>query len=206
MGIDEEELTPEERATLTAIRDKKKRLVNVHRLKKGAANNQAVLPRRADAKRTSTTGSLKVGSTHPERRGCVLRTAKCQQPGCAAAARRRQAHLHQRQPQGGCSALFSIHVKVSMSQQRDSDQAVLPRRADARRISTTGKFNVGLVGYAASFLAVIKACIRDAKPVSERLNPTSQAERVGLDPNVALPSARARHLVRSNLPPSVFRC
>lgn len=80
------------------------------------------------------------------------------------------------------------------------------RPADAKRISTTGRLHVGLVGYAASFLAVIKACIRDGKPVSEQLNPTSQAERVGIDPSVALARARPRHFVRSNLPTSVFRC
>ncbi len=58
MGLDMEELTPEERATLDAIRAKKQRLVAAHRLKKGTANNQAVLPRRADAARTSTADNM----------------------------------------------------------------------------------------------------------------------------------------------------
>lgn len=62
-GLDEPEedaLLPEERTTLTAIRLQKKKVKIAHRLKKGAANNQSVLPRRADAARTSTTSNMKV--------------------------------------------------------------------------------------------------------------------------------------------------
>ena len=36
------------------------RVLAAHRRKKGAANNQAVLPRRADAARTSTTANMRV--------------------------------------------------------------------------------------------------------------------------------------------------
>lgn len=57
---DMDDLTPEERETLTAIQKQKKKLALAHRLKKGAANNQALLPRRADPDRQSTTGNLKV--------------------------------------------------------------------------------------------------------------------------------------------------
>ena len=56
-----EDLDDEERSTLSAIQLQKKKLAAAHRLKKGAANNQALLPRRADAQRLSTTTNLKVG-------------------------------------------------------------------------------------------------------------------------------------------------
>lgn len=59
--MDADELNPEERSTLSAIQQQKKKLAVAHRLKKGAANNQALLPRRADAQRLSTTTNLKVG-------------------------------------------------------------------------------------------------------------------------------------------------
>ena len=59
------DLTAEERATLAAIQSRKKAVVLAHRQKKGAANNQAVLPRRADSARTSTAVNMKV-------RSCIL--------------------------------------------------------------------------------------------------------------------------------------
>lgn len=58
-GPDEDALEPEERATLTAIRLQKKKVLIAHRSKKSAGNNQALLPRRADPARTSTTSNMK---------------------------------------------------------------------------------------------------------------------------------------------------
>lgn len=59
-GMDEEDLTEEQRALLRAIRARKAVVLARHRLKKGTANNQAVLPRRADAGRTINTRTMKV--------------------------------------------------------------------------------------------------------------------------------------------------
>ena len=44
-----------------AIRARKAKLVADHRRKKGAANAQAVLPRRAERERTANTATMKVG-------------------------------------------------------------------------------------------------------------------------------------------------
>jgi hypothetical protein len=57
---DEEDLTEEQLEDLAAIRKRKKQIVINHRIKKGSANNQAVLPRRAQAERTLTTEGMKV--------------------------------------------------------------------------------------------------------------------------------------------------
>ena len=80
--MDADELTPEERSTLSAIQQQKKKLAVVHRLKKGAANNQALLPRRADAQRLSTTTNLKVGRPLPLHWANLAfsSTLRCQQP------------------------------------------------------------------------------------------------------------------------------
>lgn len=53
-------LTPMEQALLGQIKARKARLVSDHRRKKSAANNQAVVPRRMDKDRTSTTTHLRV--------------------------------------------------------------------------------------------------------------------------------------------------
>lgn len=60
MEAGEEGLTPEQRRTLKAIRERKGDIVADHRSKKAVANNQAVLPRRADRERKSNTANLKV--------------------------------------------------------------------------------------------------------------------------------------------------
>lgn len=57
--MEEDHLTPEQLATLKEIRARKGVIVRAHRMKKAVANNQAVLPRRADAGRTATTRNLK---------------------------------------------------------------------------------------------------------------------------------------------------
>ena len=53
-------LNEEEAADLAAIRARKKQIVADHRLKKGAANNQAILPQRARAEGRLTTENMKV--------------------------------------------------------------------------------------------------------------------------------------------------
>ena len=58
--MEEDHLTPEQLATLREIRARKGAIVKAHRMKKAVANNQAVLPRRADAQRTATTRNMKV--------------------------------------------------------------------------------------------------------------------------------------------------
>lgn len=60
MEVGDEGLTPEQRKTLKAIRERKGEIVAVHRSKKAVANNQAVLPRGADRERRSNTTNLKV--------------------------------------------------------------------------------------------------------------------------------------------------
>ena len=60
MEVGDEGLTPEQRQTLKAIRERKGEVVAIHRSKKAVANNQAVLPRRADRERKSNTTNLKV--------------------------------------------------------------------------------------------------------------------------------------------------
>jgi hypothetical protein len=57
---DDEDLTEEQVATLKAIRLKKKQIVLAHRMKKGAAGRQAMLPAKADGGRKRTTENLKV--------------------------------------------------------------------------------------------------------------------------------------------------
>ncbi|KAK9843474.1 hypothetical protein WJX81_004449 [Elliptochloris bilobata] len=57
--MEEDHLTPEQLATLEEIRARKGAIVKAHRMKKAVANNQAVLPRRADAERTATTRNMK---------------------------------------------------------------------------------------------------------------------------------------------------
>lgn len=57
--MEEDHLTPGQLATLAEIRSRRGALVKVHRMKKAVANNQAVLPRRADAGRTATTRNMK---------------------------------------------------------------------------------------------------------------------------------------------------
>lgn len=77
--MEEDHLTPEQLATLREIRARKGAIVKAHRMKKAVANNQAVLPRRADAQRTATTRNMKV------RHFCLL---SCRfRPGGAAAVR-----------------------------------------------------------------------------------------------------------------------
>lgn len=78
--MDADELTPEERSTLSAIQQQKKKLAVAHRLKKGAANNQALLPRRADAQRLSTTTNLKVGRPPHWAHLAFSSTPHCQEP------------------------------------------------------------------------------------------------------------------------------
>lgn len=62
MGVSEEGLTPEQRQTLKAIRQRKTEVVSVHRSKKAVTNNQAVLPRVADRDRKSNTTNMRVSS------------------------------------------------------------------------------------------------------------------------------------------------
>ena len=59
MEVGYEGLTHEQRQTLKAIRERKGEVVAMHRSKKAVANNQAVLPRRADRERKSNTTNLK---------------------------------------------------------------------------------------------------------------------------------------------------
>lgn len=56
---DEEDLTEEQKADLAAIKKRKKQIVSDHRLKKGSANNQAILPKRAAAEGKLTTEGMK---------------------------------------------------------------------------------------------------------------------------------------------------
>ena len=60
MEINDDGLTPEQKQTLKAIRHRKKEVVADHRSRKAVANNQAILPRKADRDRKSTTTNLKV--------------------------------------------------------------------------------------------------------------------------------------------------
>lgn len=56
---DDEELTVEEAADLAAIQRRKKQIVAEHRLKKNAANNQAMLPGKVDGGRQRTAANMK---------------------------------------------------------------------------------------------------------------------------------------------------
>lgn len=50
-------------ADLAAIRKKKTQIVAAHRMKKGVAGRQAVLPAKADAQRKLTAKNMEVGGT-----------------------------------------------------------------------------------------------------------------------------------------------
>lgn len=56
--MDLEELTPEERATLGAIRQRKQELVREHRSKKTAGNNNPIMPHKVRAGRSNTTDKM----------------------------------------------------------------------------------------------------------------------------------------------------
>ena len=58
--MDIDDLTPEQQELLKAIQARRKVVVREHRLKKGAANNQAIVPRRNDPRRISNTSHMKV--------------------------------------------------------------------------------------------------------------------------------------------------
>ena len=60
MEISDEGLTPEQKQTLKAVRHRKKQVVADHRSRKAIANNQAILPRKADRDHKSTTTNMKV--------------------------------------------------------------------------------------------------------------------------------------------------
>ena len=53
-------LSDAQRATLRRIKLRKVKVVALHRAKKSTANNRPVLPRGADANRTSNTANMKV--------------------------------------------------------------------------------------------------------------------------------------------------
>lgn len=59
--MDIDDLTPEQQELLKAIQARRKVVVREHRLKKGAGNNQAIVPRRNDPRRISNTANMKVG-------------------------------------------------------------------------------------------------------------------------------------------------
>ena len=60
--MDIDDLTPEQQELLKAIQARRKVVVREHRLKKGAANNQAIVPRRNDPRRISNTANMKASS------------------------------------------------------------------------------------------------------------------------------------------------
>ena len=59
--MDIDDLTQEQRELLNRIQARRVVVVREHRLKKGAANNQAIVPRRNDPRRISNTQNMKVG-------------------------------------------------------------------------------------------------------------------------------------------------
>ena len=59
--MDIDDLTPEQRELLKRIQARRVVVVREHRLKKGAGNNQAIVPRRNDPRRISNTQNMKVG-------------------------------------------------------------------------------------------------------------------------------------------------
>ena len=61
--MDIDDLTPEQQELLRQIQARRKVVVREHRLKKGAANNQAIVPRRNDPRRISNTQTMKVTCT-----------------------------------------------------------------------------------------------------------------------------------------------
>ncbi len=62
MDVDTDVLTPEEEATLKAIRGRKAQIVAAHRRTKSAADNHSRLPRRANAE-NKTGDNMKVSSS-----------------------------------------------------------------------------------------------------------------------------------------------
>ena len=58
--MDEDDLTTEQRGLLGKIRARKAIVLARHRRQKSASNNQAVLPRRADAGRSINTATMRV--------------------------------------------------------------------------------------------------------------------------------------------------
>ena len=58
--MDIDDLTPEQRELLKQIQARRVVVVREHRLKKGAGNNQAIVPRRNDPRRISNTQNMKV--------------------------------------------------------------------------------------------------------------------------------------------------
>lgn len=58
--MDIDDLTPEQQDLLRRIQARRKVVVREHRLKKGAGNNQAIVPRRNDPRRISNTQTMKV--------------------------------------------------------------------------------------------------------------------------------------------------
>ena len=61
VDVDDDSLTPEQRALLKKIRARRTVIVSEHRLKKSTGGNKAVAPRRADTSRQSTVRNMKVG-------------------------------------------------------------------------------------------------------------------------------------------------
>ena len=62
--MDIDDLTPEQQELLKQIQARRKVVVREHRLKKGAANNQAIVPRRNDPRRISNTQTMKVTTVY----------------------------------------------------------------------------------------------------------------------------------------------
>lgn len=58
--MDIDDLTPEQQNLLKRIQARRAVVVREHRLKKGAGNNQAIVPRRNDPRRISNTQNMKV--------------------------------------------------------------------------------------------------------------------------------------------------
>lgn len=66
--MDIDDLTPEQQELLKQIQARRKVVVREHRLKKGAANNQAIVPRRNDPRRISNTQTMKVSTVYVKAR------------------------------------------------------------------------------------------------------------------------------------------
>ena len=69
--MDIDDLTQEQRELLKRIQARRVVVVREHRLKKGAGNNQAIVPRRNDPRRISNTQNMKV----KRRAGCAKLSA-----------------------------------------------------------------------------------------------------------------------------------
>ncbi len=89
-----EELTEEQREQLKGIRLKKKQIVLAHRMKKGAAGRQAMLPKTADGERKRTTTNLKV--RRPRRTQAAPGCGRC--ACCDSGAGRQRSRLDERFP------------------------------------------------------------------------------------------------------------